>query len=194
MKPLTDPLTEAERLAALRELELLDTPPDKRLDRITALARETFQTEMALVTLIDEHRQWFMSKQGIDGEETPREHAFCAHTIQNPGPMVVLDAQSDPRFAANPFVTGDPHVRFYAGAPIVLDGGAAIGALCVVDSHPREEFRTVERRVLVEMAELVTRQIEKLREGESSGEPSGEQSGEQSGKEMREAKKDGGQP
>lgn len=162
-------LSEAERLAILRELDLLDTPPDQRLDRLTALARETFQTSMALVTIIDEHRQWFKSKQGIDGEETPREHAFCAHTIQAPGPLVVLDAQKDPRFADNPFVTGDPHVRFYAGAPIVLKNGAAIGALCVVDERPRETFRTIERRVLEELAELVTRQIEKLQEQEKEG-------------------------
>ena len=166
-----DLLNEADRLSALRELDLLDTPPDQRLDKLTALARDAFQTEMALITVIDQDHQWFKAKLGMEGEGSPREHAFCAHTIKESGPMVVLDAQNDPRFVDNPYVTGAPHVRFYAGAPIILKNGAAIGALCVVDTRPRENFRALETRVLEELAELVTERIERLqgRRGESAG-------------------------
>ena len=122
---------EAARLRALRELGVLDTAPEERFDRLTRLAQDMFQTPIALVTLVDEERQWFKSNRGLGVGETPRDVAFCAHAILDDQVLVIPDAKADPRFADNPLVTSDPDIRFYAGAPLSTSDGHAVGTLCV---------------------------------------------------------------
>ncbi len=131
------PADEAQRLAALRRLEVLDTPAEERFDRLTRLARKLFDVPIALVSLVDGDRQWFKSKQGLEVCETPRGVSFCGHAILSHEVLYVPDALGDPRFADSPLVTGDPHIRFYAGAPLVIDG-RRVGTLCINDRRPRE--------------------------------------------------------
>lgn len=148
------PENEANRLAALHALQILDTPPDDAFDRITRLASRILKTPIAIVSLVDKERQWFKSHLGVDTEETPREIAFCAHAICDQDVMVVPDATRDQRFAENPMVTGDPNIRFYAGAQLRDDAGHNLGALCVVDSKPRE-FDAEQRAILRDLASIV---------------------------------------
>jgi GAF domain-containing protein len=131
------PPNEEQRLKELRLYAVLDTPPEKAFDNITELAARIFKTPIASVTLIDEDRQWFKSCVGLETREVGRHIAFCAHAILEDGVMVVPDARADARFADNPLVTGEPHIRFYAGAPLVTSAGHAIGAVCVIDTKPR---------------------------------------------------------
>lgn len=128
---------EARRLAALHSYNLLDTLPEQELDDITRLTSSICQMPISLITLIDSERQWYKSQHGVEGSETPRELAFCNHTIQNPGEiMIVPDALQDDRFKNNPYTLGDPHVIFYAGVPLVNGDGYALGSLCVMDDKP----------------------------------------------------------
>ena len=130
---------EERRLGSLRRARLLDSLPERVFDDLVAVAAALFGVPIALVSLVDQDRQWFKARVGLGIDETPRSQSFCAHAIESPGaPMVVTDARRDPRFADNPLVTGEPGIRFYAGAPVVLGDGSAIGTLCVIDRQPRE--------------------------------------------------------
>lgn len=153
-------MTELKRLAALGRTGLLDSLPEERFDRLTRLASRALGTDIALVSLIDQDRQWFKSRHGLEATETPRDQAFCAHAIQSDQIMVVPDANEDPRFASNPLVTGDPNISFYAGAPLITKEGHALGTLCVIDSKPREDFSEDDRQTLADMAATVMAEIE----------------------------------
>jgi phosphoribosyl 1,2-cyclic phosphodiesterase/CheY-like chemotaxis protein len=150
------PEHEEARLAALKKLEILDTDPEERFDRITRIASEAFDVPIALVSLVDHDRQWFKSCIGLRVKETPRDMALCAHAILEDQVLIVPDAFLDPRFADNPLVTGEPHVRFYAGCPLKLPDGNRIGTLCLIDSRPRQlEARKINLlRDLGKLAEL----------------------------------------
>ena len=133
------PSDEDRRLRALRRLRVLDSLPEQLFDDIVLLASEICGTPIGLISLIDTDRQWFKARVGLDATETPRSFAFCAHAILAPDDVMnVPDAALDPRFAANPLVTGDPNIRFYAGAPVVTPEGEALGTVCVIDTVPRE--------------------------------------------------------
>lgn len=126
-----------QRIRTLHALNLLDTGPDERFDRLTRLAQRLFDTPIALVSLVDSDRQWFKSRVGTNLRETPRELAFCAHTILSDEVLVVPDASVDERFRDHPLVTDLPEIRFYAGCPVRAPDGSALGTLCVIDHEPR---------------------------------------------------------
>ncbi|MBN9093292.1 sensor domain-containing diguanylate cyclase [Pandoraea pnomenusa] len=162
---LTDPLNfhshpdEAERLAALRRYEILDTPPEPAFDRIVRLASYVLGTPISLVSLIDESRQWFKARQGLEAEQTPRSMAFCAHAILDDEVLVVPDARADRRFADNPLVVGEPNIRFYAGAPLRTPQGHRLGTLCVIDRKPRT-LDDEKRALLADLSALVVDELE----------------------------------
>jgi diguanylate cyclase (GGDEF)-like protein len=157
----TAPLPEHEsrRLRALRRTELLDTPPSPEFDDATKLAAYICGTPIALISLVDEKRQWFKSRVGLAAAETPRDVAFCAHAILGEDVFVVPDALADERFADNPLVASGPKVRFYAGAPLMTPDGDALGTLCVVDHQPRE-MSSEQRAALSALARQVMAQVQ----------------------------------
>ncbi len=154
------PVNEPQRLAALKRYDLLDTPPEQAFDRITRLAACVLGMPISLVTLLDESRQWFKARYGLDSRWTSRETAFCSYTILDTDTLVVPDAVADGRFATNPLVTEDPHIRFYAGAPLVTPDGYTLGTLCVIDRRPHPEFSDEQSRLLEDLADLVMMEIE----------------------------------
>jgi GAF domain-containing protein len=129
---------EAERLEALRRYEILDSEPELAFDDLALLASHICATPMAAISLVAEDRQWFKARVGFAVTQTPRSISFCTHAIQQRGIFVVPDASKDERLRDNPQVTGDPHIRFYAGAPLIAREGHALGTLCVVDRRPRQ--------------------------------------------------------
>lgn len=155
------PEDEAQRLKALHELKLLDTTPEERFDRITRIAARIFDVPIALITLVDADRQWFKSRFGAIGDQTPREQAFCAHAILGTQTLVIPDALEDIRFADNPLVSGATRVRFYAGRPIAASDGSRLGTLCVIDHRPRD-FGPDELQLMNDLAALVECELRKV--------------------------------
>lgn len=147
------PSNEKKRLAALKSLNVLDTCAEERFDRITRMARKMFDVPIALVTLIDENRQWFKSCIGLDFSEGSRETSFCGHAILEQGIFVVPTASNDPRFFDNPMVIGEPYIEFYAGCPIIING-FQLGTLCILDNRERE-FDDDDRVALKDLTKTV---------------------------------------
>lgn len=158
----TSPLeiqAETARLEALERFCIMDTPPEPAFDRVTRLVCAIFKTPMANITLIDAHRQWFKSRIGMDDSETDRGPAMCYAAIRTQAMMVVPDTRLDPRFRDNPFVTGAPYVRFYAGAPLRMPNDAIIGTLCCFDMAPRSTFGLTEAAILGDLAGIIVDEI-----------------------------------
>lgn len=153
------PRNETQRLRALHAYKILDTLAEQAYDDLTCLAAQICDAPIALISLVDRDRQWFKSRVGLDAEETSRKVSFCAHAIHHPGELLeVKDALEDQRFAGNPLVTGDPHIRFYAGMPIVDAAGLALGTLCVIDRKPRV-LKQAQRQALKALSRQVMAQI-----------------------------------
>lgn len=160
MEPAAIPANERARLAALREYDILDTLPEAAYDDISRVAAQICGVPIALISLVDEDRQWCKSRIGLDIVETPRDLAFCAHTIlETDSLLVVEDAARDPRFADHPAVTGEPGIRFYAGAPLVTEDGHALGSLCVIDRQSRK-LTEAQQQSLQALARQVVAQLE----------------------------------
>ncbi len=165
MQVASVPHNEQDRLKALLKLQILDTEPDATFDAITSLAATLFQVPIALVSLIDEQRQWFKSKQGLEVCQTDRKLAFCAHAILQPDIFIVEDAAKDERFADNPLVCTIPNIRFYAGCPLINEQGYALGTLCVIDRVPRkmtEHDKTLLRKLALMVMERLNEHKQKL--------------------------------
>jgi signal transduction histidine kinase len=153
------PANEIERLKALRSFNIIDTEPEEFFDKVTELASYICGTSMALVTFIEDERQWFKSKIGIDGKETTRDEAFCAYAIHQSDTMVVSDPLLDDRFANNPLVTGNPNIRFYAGAPLITSSGHGLGTLCVLDSK-KIELSSEQLKALDDLRDMTMKYME----------------------------------
>ena len=158
MSALVQP-NEKQRLKVLWQYDVLDTMPEEVFDDLTELAARICEAPIALITLVDEDRQWFKSKVGISDKETSRDISFCAHAILQSDLFIVSDATKDQRFAHNPLVTSDPRIRFYAGAPLITPDGHALGTLCVIDKVPRE-LRPDQKTGLRVLARHVVTQLE----------------------------------
>ncbi|MBO9538115.1 sensor domain-containing diguanylate cyclase [Herbaspirillum sp.] len=158
MKIAEFPPDEKARIEALHSLHILDTPPEERFDRVTRLARRLFDVPIAVVTLIDANRQWFKSCVGMAAGETSRDISFCSHAILTDDITVVNDATLDDRFSGNPQVTGEPHIRFYAGCPIRSESGHKLGTLCLVDMKVRD-FDQEDRALLKDLAAMVEQEL-----------------------------------
>lgn len=154
MKTPPLPHNEAERLKTLLALKILDTHGEERFDRITRLTRRLFNVPIALVSLVDSDRLWFKSRLGFSANSAPRETSFCAHAILGEELFEVTDASQDERFADNPLVTGDAHIRFYAGYPLKAHNGCIMGTLCIIDTEPRQ-LEDDDRRLLHDLGKMV---------------------------------------
>jgi len=152
------PANETARIEALHGLDILDTPAEERFDSLTRLARRIFGVPIALVSLLDVDRQWFKSTAGLDATETTRDDSFCTYAILEDDMLVIPDAHADPRFRENPFVTGDPHVRFYAGCPLEIPPGNKVGTLCLIDTQARV-LTPDDRELLRDLGRLASQEL-----------------------------------
>lgn len=152
------PHNEASRLDTLRALNILDTSPEERFDRLTRLAKRMFGVPIALVSLVDENRQWFKSCVGLPVTETSREVSFCGHAILSDEILLIPDATQDPRFHDNPLVTDNPHIRFYAGCPLAVPNGSRLGTLCLIDLEPRS-LDADDLRLLRDLARMAEQEL-----------------------------------
>ena len=157
-------MIEIERLRALHDLQLLDTPPEADFDELVHLAAQICDAPISLMSIVDAQRQWFKASVGLAERETSRQVSFCAHAIQQPNLFVVEDARRDERFAGNPLVAGDPGIRFYAGMPLVLPDGHAIGTLCVIDTVPRTLTETQKSALAVLAKQLISRIVMRVQQ------------------------------
>jgi two-component system, NtrC family, sensor kinase len=157
--PAPLPATEKKRLNVLWQYDVLDTVPEAIFDDLTELAAHVCEAPIALISLVDEDRQWFKSRVGTTLQQTSREISFCSHAIKGTELFIVPDAAQDSRFAQNPLVTSEPKIRFYAGAPLITPDGHALGALCVIDKVPRQ-LRLDQQQALSILARLVATQLE----------------------------------
>ncbi len=155
------PINEHSRLEALSRLNVLDTPPEERFDRVTRMAKRLFKVPIALVSLVDENRQWFKSCVGLDATETSRDISFCGHAILGDQTFYIPDTLEDDRFADNPLVTGPPFIRFYAGHPLSTPSGQKIGTLCIIDSVPLTMSED-DLMALADLAAMVEQEIAAL--------------------------------
>ena len=160
------PPNEAKRLAALEEYQILDTGIEQCYDDIATLAAHICKVPITMISLVDRNRQWFKSKVGMTQSETPRDIAFCAHTILEHDPLIVRNATKDRRFAGNPLVKGEPHIRFYAGFPLINPEGLALGTLCAIDRKPHQLSAEQEEAMLVLARQVIvlleSRRVSKL--------------------------------
>ncbi|WP_436248489.1 GGDEF domain-containing protein [Mesorhizobium amorphae] len=150
---------EAGRLRALERFDVMDTPREEAFDRITRLIRNIFDLPIAIVSMIDGHRQWYKAYEGLENREVGRDETFCKYTLQELTPLVVRDARQDHRFAQNPHVTGNPHIRFYAGVPLRTGDGHAIGTVCAIGYEPRQ-FNARETAILCDLSQLAMDTLE----------------------------------
>ncbi len=150
---------EARRLKVLWQYEVLDTVPEEVFDDLTELAARICEAPIALISLVDEDRQWFKSKVGISAKETSRDVSFCSRAIEQTDLFIVADALKDKRFASNPLVTSGPKIRFYAGAPLITPDGYALGTLCIIDKKPRS-LRADQKAALKVLARHIVSQLE----------------------------------
>ena len=155
------PANEAERLHALRTLQILDTSHEERFDRVTRMARRMFDVEISLVSLVDEERQWFKSTQGLDASETALEISFCGHAINQDGLFIIPNAIEDVRFFDNPLVTEAPNIRFYAGYPLKLRQGINLGTLCLIDSKPKH-LNEEDKQLLNDLGAMIEQEIRSI--------------------------------
>jgi len=159
MKKPDTPITEKARLQDLRSLDILDTPPEERFDRLTRLANRLFNIPIALVSIVDEDRQWFKSSVGLNARQTPRDISFCGHAILGDEIFIVNDTATDSRFLDNPLVLDNPNIRFYAGCPLTSLNGHKLGTMCLIDRKPRG-FLKEDQAILKDLAAMVEREIE----------------------------------
>lgn len=162
LKPST-PDDETQRLQALQALDMLDTPAEERFDRLTRIAQQMMQVPIALISLVDANRQWFKSRQGLETCETSRDISFCGHAILGTEVFVVADTAADVRFADNPLVTQAPHIRFYAGVPLLLDSGLCVGTLCAMDHQPHQAT-AAQLAALRDLAQCVSEELERVQQ------------------------------
>jgi GAF domain-containing protein len=158
-KELGIPDKEASRLAQLTALGILDTPQEEVFDRLTELASLSLGMPKALISIVDDKRQWFKSRIGIDLEETPKEWSVCQHVVRRGQPLVVEDLRTSSTFSDSPLVCESPHLVFYAGHPLIIDGDCCIGSLCVLDTTPRS-WSEKQAKILAYLAGIVVREME----------------------------------